>query len=219
MDGSGNEARHRWALLALFLSGAAGLVHEVAWAKLLARLIGSTAHAQALVLALFMGGLAIGAVRYGRRVSAGPEGLRLYGRLEIRIGAYGVALPALAQLAAGAHDALAPLTFGSPAPAFALRFVLAAAIALLPAIWMGGTLPVLAACLTSDPGQTRRRVGALYAANNLGAVLGAILAGDGVYHRSDQLVHLLLRVVRDLRLGSAGAGHHPGDFLGGALVV
>ena len=90
----------RLALAALFLSGAAGLVHEVVWAKLLARLIGSTAHAQVLVLALFMGGLAIGAVRYGRRAPSGAAGLRLYGRLEVLIGVYGIALPALAWLAA-----------------------------------------------------------------------------------------------------------------------
>jgi spermidine synthase len=167
----------RLALAALFLSGAAGLVHEVVWAKLLARLIGSTAHAQVLVLALFMGGLAIGAVRYGRRAPSGAAGLRLYGRLEVLIGVYGIALPALAWLAATLHDAAAPFVFGMPALALALRFLLAAAIALLPAIWMGGTLPVLAACLTRSAEETRGRVGALYAVNNLGAVLGSLTAG------------------------------------------
>ena len=33
----------------------AGLMHQVVWAKLLAGLIGTTAHAQAAVLAVFMG--------------------------------------------------------------------------------------------------------------------------------------------------------------------
>ncbi len=43
---------------AFFLSGLAGLMHEVVWAKLLVQLIGATAYAQAAVLAVFMGGLA-----------------------------------------------------------------------------------------------------------------------------------------------------------------
>ena len=172
-----HQGRYRLALVALFLSGAAGLVHEVAWAKLLARLIGSTAHAQALVLALFMGGLAWGAVRYGSRAKADAGGLRLYARLELLIGAYGVVLPLLSLAAAGLHELAAPLVFGRPALAFALRFVLAAGIALLPAVWMGGTLPVLAACLTRSTAETRSRVGALYAVNNVGAVLGSLVAG------------------------------------------
>lgn len=169
--------RRRQALAALFLSGAAGLVHEIAWAKLLARLIGSTAHAQALVLALFMGGLALGALLYGRRAPAGAAGLRLYARLEIYIGLYGVALPLLALGVGGLHDLAAPLVFDRPGASFGLRFVLAALVALAPAIWMGGTIPVLAACLTRRAGDTRARVGALYAVNNLGAVVGALAAG------------------------------------------
>ena len=44
--------------VAFLLSGFAGLMHQVIWAKLLVQLIGATAYAQATVLAVFMGGLA-----------------------------------------------------------------------------------------------------------------------------------------------------------------
>ena len=44
---------------AFFLSGLAGLMHEVVWAKLLIPLIGATAHAQAVVLGVFMGRLEV----------------------------------------------------------------------------------------------------------------------------------------------------------------
>ena len=47
--------------VAFFLSGFAGLMHQVVWAKLLVQLIGATAYAQVVVLAVFMGGLALGA--------------------------------------------------------------------------------------------------------------------------------------------------------------
>ena len=51
---------------AFFLSGLAGLMHQVIWARLLVQLIGSTAHAQMIVLAVFIGGLAIGATWFGK---------------------------------------------------------------------------------------------------------------------------------------------------------
>jgi spermidine synthase len=43
-----------------FLSGIAGLIYEVVWAKYLSLIFGSTTYAHTLVLATFMGGLALG---------------------------------------------------------------------------------------------------------------------------------------------------------------
>src|SRR5688572_24452481 len=56
-------------LLAL-LSGAAGLVYEVAWARRLAQLCGGSALAQTLTLAAFLGGLAAGGVWLARRAGS-----------------------------------------------------------------------------------------------------------------------------------------------------
>ena len=53
---SDSSAAARRVLAAFFLGGVAALMHEVVWAKLLVRLIGATAYAQAAVLAVFMGG-------------------------------------------------------------------------------------------------------------------------------------------------------------------
>ncbi len=61
---------------AFFLSGVAGLMHEVVWAKQLVQLIGATAHAQAVVLAVFMGGLALGSAGFGRWVDRHGRPLR-----------------------------------------------------------------------------------------------------------------------------------------------
>src|SRR5262249_36112594 len=65
-------------VLAFFLGGAAALVHEVVWARLLVALVGATAHAQAAVLAVTMGGLAVGATLFGRRADRDPSPLRTY---------------------------------------------------------------------------------------------------------------------------------------------
>jgi spermidine synthase len=170
--------KHRGLVLtALFLSGVAGLMHEVVWARLLASLIGSTAISQAVVLGVFMGGLALGAVLFGRRSDRRGHPLGTYVALEIAIGVYCLALPLLTRGAGFVYEQLAGAVFESFALKLALRIALATSIVLLPAMLMGGTLPVLARHLVERARETRREVASLYSLNNLGAVLGAGIAG------------------------------------------
>ena len=60
---------YRTLLLAIFaLSGFAGLIYQSIWTHYLGLFLGHAAYAQALVLSLFMGGMALGAAvvsRYG----------------------------------------------------------------------------------------------------------------------------------------------------------
>jgi predicted membrane-bound spermidine synthase len=164
-------------LLALFLSGLAGLMHEVVWAKLLANLTGSTAKAHAVVLAVFMGGLALGAVLFGRRSDSRERPLRVYVWLEVLIGVYCIALPFLTKGAGALYEGLAAATFEQPGLKLVLRLVLSLVVVLAPAVMMGGTLPVLARYLIDEVAQTRKAVASLYALNNIGAVLGSGVAG------------------------------------------
>lgn len=164
-------------LLALFLSGLAGLMHEVVWAKLLANLTGSTAKSHAVVLSVFMGGLAIGAVLFGRRSDKRERPLLVYVWLELAIAAYCLVLPLLAKGAGVIYEGLAAATFEQANLKLALRLVLALSVVLLPAVMMGGTLPVLARYLIDEVAQTRKAVASLYALNNIGAVIGSGAAG------------------------------------------
>jgi len=171
------DRRTRAILGALMISGAAGLVHEIVWAKLLQQLIGSTAHAHAAVLTVFMGGLAVGAVVFGRRSDARVQPLTTYVRLEVLIGLYSLVLPWIVDWAGGAYVSAAAALDGAVQLKFALRFVLALLVITAPAVWMGGTLPILARYLIADLSTTRRHVANLYALNNLGAVIGTGAAG------------------------------------------
>jgi predicted membrane-bound spermidine synthase/tetratricopeptide (TPR) repeat protein len=164
-------------LSALFLSGLAGLMHEVVWAKLLANLTGSTAKSHAVVLSVFMGGLAIGAIWFGRGSDKRERPLKVYVVLEVLIGLYCLALPWITRAAGFVYEQGAAATFESPGIKLVLRLILSLATVLLPAVLMGGTLPVLARYLVEEVAQTRRQVAGLYALNNLGAVLGCGAAG------------------------------------------
>ena len=54
------------AVLALFVvSGFAGLVYQSLWSHYLGLVLGHAAYAQSLVLAIFMGGMALGASLFG----------------------------------------------------------------------------------------------------------------------------------------------------------
>jgi predicted membrane-bound spermidine synthase len=50
------------AYAAFVLSGAAGLVYEVLWSRYLGLLVGHSAYAQVIVLAVFLGGMGAGAL-------------------------------------------------------------------------------------------------------------------------------------------------------------
>ena len=78
-------ARARRALpLLVTLSGAAALVYESLWMRAFGLVFGNTTSAVALVLAVFMGGLAAGSALAARRPSRDP--LRAYGRVELLAG-------------------------------------------------------------------------------------------------------------------------------------
>ena len=69
-----------------FLSGFAGLLYEVVFAKSLALAFGSTAVASTTVLATYMGGMALGSWLGGRLGARRHDPLRLYALCEAGIG-------------------------------------------------------------------------------------------------------------------------------------
>ncbi len=164
-------------LLLFFCSGATALVYEVLWSKYLALLFGSTIQAQTVVLAIFMGGLALGNRLFGRRADHSPRPLLIYGGIEIAIGIYAFAFPLLYVLANRIFVALGTGLLAHATGLLVLKGALSAVLLLGPTILMGGTLPMLAAWLQRNTSDAGRRTARFYSTNSLGAVCGAALAG------------------------------------------
>ncbi len=162
--------------LLFFATGAAGLVYEVVWFRLLETIFGVTTLATSTVLAVFMGGLALGAHLASRRADAWKRPLRAYGVLEIALAIAALAVPWVLPLANRAfvllYDALQP----SFAVLTLLRLVASALVLLVPATLMGMTLPVLARAFARS-GREGADVGLLYTINTAGALAGAAIAG------------------------------------------
>jgi predicted membrane-bound spermidine synthase len=167
-----------WLMLMLFFgSGATALVYEVVWSKFLSQMFGSTIYAQTVVLAAFMGGLALGNKLLGRWADKLAQPLRTYGYLEIAIGVYAFLFPTLEALAGKIFVSIGSGILDQTLLLLGLKAVLSAALLLGPTILMGGTLPLVAAWLQKFSADAGRRSAMFYAINSLGAVTGAGVAG------------------------------------------
>lgn len=144
-------------------SGALSLGYEVLWTRWLSLHLGQDVTAIVAVSSGFLAGLAIG-TRLWERACRGRSFLSGYCRVEIAIGLGALLFPAVLRLATpflhGQIDA------GATAAGFS---ILGALVAMVPAIPMGATLPLLLAARGGDRG-----IGGLYAANCAGAATGAI---------------------------------------------
>jgi spermidine synthase len=161
----------------LFASGAAGLIYQVAWVRLLGLTFGVTIYAISTVLAAFMAGLAIGSLVGGRRADISRHPLRLYGCVEL-----GVAITAL--LTPKAFLALQDVYATVDASvAGVVRAGLAFAVLLVPTALMGATLPLAVRGVRATrnaPDAARGdawAMGLLYATNTTGAIVGCLLSG------------------------------------------
>jgi spermidine synthase len=170
----------------LFASGAAGLVYQVAWVRLLGLAFGVTIYAISTVLAAFMAGLAIGSLVGGRRADSATRPLRLYGCVELAVGATALLTPWAFRLLQDVYAGAAQVVDPSQAPLVAgsLRAALAFVVLLVPTALMGATLPLAVRGVRAVRAIEADRVrgdawsmGLLYATNTAGAIVGCLLSG------------------------------------------
>lgn len=164
-------------LLLFFASGAAGLIYEVVWIRLLSLTLSVTVYALTTVLCSFMGGLALGAAlagNLGRRVR---RPLLAYGVIEIAIALTALVTPPILWNLGPLYITFHDLLGGSGVPFAVARFLLAFGVLLVPCTLMGATLPLLSRAAIAREEEVAQGAGALYAINTLGAVAGCIAAG------------------------------------------
>ncbi|HWD31536.1 MAG TPA: fused MFS/spermidine synthase [Pseudomonas sp.] len=157
------------AALLLLASGAAALVYQVLWIKQLSLVVGVEVYAITAGISAFFAGLALGGLWLGRHADRLLRPMRFYALLEVAVAACGIAATWGLGWAAGPF---ARLENSVGLLAWALPFALVG----VPALLMGGTLPVLVRAVTRDADDIGRAGGQLYAANTAGAIVGTLLA-------------------------------------------
>src|SRR5690242_5137657 len=153
-------------LLCFLLSGAAGLVYQVAWSKALGLIFGHTVYAIATVLAVFMAGLAAGSAYLGSWNEQHPKPVVLYAWIELAVAAAGafslLGLVGVRYLYLAAYPAVGTAT----SLVLVLRFLGIALVLFIPTFLMGGTLPILVRGLSRE-GEFGVQISRLYWVNTL----------------------------------------------------
>lgn len=203
--------------VAFFVSGAAALVLQVLWTRMLGHALGASALAVATVLTVFMGGQALGSHFGGRYCARVRRPLLGFALLEAGVGLYGLLVPGLLEtLPSIQQHWVAALGDGRWGHAL-LRFFLSSAVLVAPTIAMGATLPFLAQAVVQKDEDMARRTGQLYAANTFGAVSGALLAG---FYLIPQLgVDTSVRIAAVMDLAVAGIVGGLAGLGGGKLLL
>ena len=153
----------------LFASGAAALIFQVLWIKQLSLVVGIDVYAVTTAVSAFFAGLALGSGVFGRRADRTEQPLLLYSLLELGIGLAGV-FTTVALAHSGSVFVLLHEHTGI------LAWFLPFALIGIPAVLMGGTLPVLVRAQAPQIKDVARAGGGLYSANTAGAIAGALLA-------------------------------------------
>jgi spermidine synthase len=167
----------RLVLILFFLSGACGLVYQVVWARMLTQVFGTTAAAVGTVLAAFMSGLALGGWFLGRAADRSANPLRFYALLELAVGLGALAVHFLLGRITPIYILAYHASGESAVVLAAARFILAFALVMVPTVFMGATLPVLARFVVRRLAIAGADLSTLYAINTLGAVAGTTACG------------------------------------------
>jgi spermidine synthase len=200
-------------LLALFVgSGCAALIYEVVWLQLLQLVIGSSAVSLGVLLATFMGGMCLGSLLLPRYIPVAAHPLRVYGWLELGIGAIGL----LVLFAVPLVGTVYVFSVAHGFPGMLLRALLCAVCLLPPTILMGATLPAIARWIGTT-GTGVSWLGFFYGANIAGAVFGCLVAGFYLLRVYDMAIATYTAVAINVVVGLVGlrlartAPHVPHD--------
>ena len=169
----------RAAFYTLFaVSGFAGLIYESIWTHYLKLFLGHAAYAQSLVLAVFMGGMALGAALAGRRSTRLANPLAGYALVEAVVGLLALAFHELFVATTDwAYVGLLP-ALGDASLALGAKLLLSCALILPQSILLGATFPLMSAgLLRAHPAASGESMAMLYFTNSLGAAAGVLVSG------------------------------------------
>ncbi len=167
-------ATHYRVLLLFLLSGAAALIYQICWQRMLFESVGTDIDSVTIIVSTFMLGLGMGSLLGGVLADRYPDrALQLFAGMEFLTAVFGALSPVLIGVVSAAV-VQAPLA-GIATANFALL--------LLPTTMMGATLPILVRLMLVLYKNIGESVGILYFSNTLGAAMGAAFTGFFALYR------------------------------------
>src|SRR2546422_4577832 len=118
--------------ICFLFSGAAGLIYEVLWARMLGLIFGATTLAISAVLCAFMAGLALGSAISARVAARLSRPVFAYGLIEIGVGLYALCVPSMFRIIDWAYSGIWQRSHPGFYTLALSRFGLAALILIVP---------------------------------------------------------------------------------------
>lgn len=172
-----DSKNYKLILFCFFISGAAGLIYEIAWIRKAGLIFGTTNYAISTVIALFFGGMALGSYFFGKKGERSNSPLKIYALIEIIAGVYAVASFALFIPIQKIYSIYYDTLINNPLLLIIVRGLLLSIIVLPITFLIGGTLPLFVKHFIKSEDKVLSFVGKLYSVNTIGGVVGTLLAG------------------------------------------
>ncbi|MDJ0762517.1 MAG: fused MFS/spermidine synthase [Myxococcota bacterium] len=173
------SSRHTHGILLalVFLTSCSGLIFELVWMRILSIVFGRTILAVSAVVTVYMLGLGLGSLYFGKRVDASKDSMRLFALLQLGVGLFGLIVMTsflgLADIYTGIHHLLGASQHTTTLLIYGFSFVLM----IPPTFFMGGALPAVAKYMVNNHQGIGACVGKIYAISTAGGIVGAGLAG------------------------------------------
>ncbi len=165
------------ALVLLGLTAFASLLNEIAWTRVLIMIVGGSTYAFTLILFVFLLGIGLGSMIVARRSAPPAETAATAGLAQGVTGVGAAALFVFFGFLPSYIIAVFQIPDLSATSRLMLMGVAVGAVVLVPAIGMGMTFPLLTDLTAQRRAARGADVGAAYALNTVGSILGAVITG------------------------------------------
>jgi spermidine synthase len=187
----------RKALIAIGFSGMAALALEVIWMRMLTQSFSGAVYSFSIMLSCFLFGIAYGSKKIARTADAHPDPVALFGWIELVIAASVALLGILTYFVPTLFNALlwklVAVFHGQFGIACTVaEFLISATLIGVPTVLLGATFPVAVKICTPVVTTVGRGTAVVYAANTLGAVAGALIAGLALLPSFGSRISLLI---------------------------
>ncbi|MBU1087040.1 MAG: spermidine synthase [Candidatus Omnitrophica bacterium] len=162
--------------LIFFLSGVSALIFELVWFQLAGLVFGNSVHAAAIVLASFMGGLALGNGLIAFKGFKIKSPLLFYAFLQFAIALFGFLLVLIFPELTRTFVPVAHFFTGQTLVLNIIRAIFCILLMIIPTSAMGATLPLLVKALYAKKKNYGNVFGLLYGWNTFGAVIGVLFS-------------------------------------------
>lgn len=196
----------------VFLSGYAALAYELMWNRSLLLYIHNSTYAFSMILIVFLLGVALGSLVYGRLL-ARWTGIRALGVVQLAVAAYvGWSVDLTGKLPGILDRVTAVLGAASWASALATLAAATVTVVFVPTFLMGVTFPMAAALCATDRARAPERIGSLYALTTLGNILGSLVTGFFLIERIGLRNSFMTALACNLLAGFVLLFYRPGSL-------